>query len=782
VALAGFIVPLYGWLLWNELFTVREARRLFWFIGLGGLFGAAMGGLFSGLSVSVFGTKGLLPMAILYLLGGLLVMRRLKILHPEAWERDSSILLKQPLRESRFKLLLGSKALLLILAVILLTEFSSTWIEFLFQSATQKNFSSEDSMAHFFGLFYAGTSGVGLVIQLFATRLMIARMGLRWSMLILPLFLALFSVGFFVIPGLVAVAFARGIDSSLRHSLQRTSLEILYFPIPESLKKILRGTFEVLSQRAGMALAGVVIFTLLSIIPTGGVGFYVPLWVSLVTLIILSKKLQASYIQGLQSSFKSLRARKITDSFHSFSDMDFKNMLNQALRSREESVVLHSLEIVDVLDLRDLLPTEFTKHVSPQVKVKVLQLCRLWKVHVPRQTIRLLLNDPVAEVRAEALALAGPMRRVDIQQLIEPHLSSSNPMMRAHVAAYFSIGKDPLRQKASRVLEEMCRSHVPLVREEVAKVVTSLDTEKANLFLNHLLKDSDQKVLACAIQSAGKLRSREHLPRLVELLSDSRFRSVTEDALVMCGEPILEYLEEIIKDPAINLKIRHAIPSVVRRIPGQKSINILLKHLGTEEIRFRYKIIKSLNRLRRDQEILPIRGDPVRQTVVLECHWYRHLLKDWKSLRNLGSSESSTKLLLDHLQDHQLWTIERIFRLLGLLKRQKDIHRAYLGYSSESKRTKANAMEFLDNILDRDIRGIVLPILEKRSGPNDQEPYSEIGRPLDTLLELLRHPDRTAVSLSWETLRVHYPQILSGLSLSGGPWSRFIGENAGLSK
>jgi hypothetical protein len=57
-------------------------------------------------------------------------------------------------------------------------------------------------------------------------------------------------------------------------------------------------------------------------------------------------------------------------------------------------------------------------------------------------------------------------------------------------------------------------------------------------------------------------------------------------------------------------------------------------------------------------------------------------------------------------------TIERLFRLLGLRYPPRQIHAAYLAVSQKRSEEFAAALEFLDNILDHDLRAILLPMID----------------------------------------------------------------------
>jgi hypothetical protein len=56
--------------------------------------------------------------------------------------------------------------------------------------------------------------------------------------------------------------------------------------------------------------------------------------------------------------------------------------------------------------------------------------------------------------------------------------------------------------------------------------------------------------------------------------------------------------------------------------------------------------------------------------------------------------------------------VERIFRLLALLYPKHDLHSACVGVQSSDPVAHDNAIEFLDNILKPQLRGLLVPLLD----------------------------------------------------------------------
>jgi AAA family ATP:ADP antiporter len=59
--------------------------------------------------------------------------------------------------------------------------------------------------------------------------------------------------------------------------------------------------------------------------------------------------------------------------------------------------------------------------------------------------------------------------------------------------------------------------------------------------------------------------------------------------------------------------------------------------------------------------------------------------------------------------------LERIFRLIGLTYPAKDIYNAYLGIVSPRKDRQSSAVEFLDNVVGRNVKKYLFPIIDRIS-------------------------------------------------------------------
>ena len=102
--------------------------------------------------------------------------------------------------------------------------------------------------------------------------------------------------------------------------------------------------------------------------------------------------------------------------------------------------------------------------------------------------------------------------------------------------------------------------------------------------------------------------------------------------------------------------------------------------------------------------------------------------RSYQILGTLGDALETSDPVASALQRLDAQEVERIFRLLALRWPEFDMHSAYVGVQSQSSRAvRANALEFLDNILKPQVRSLVVPLLDPQVSPARARPPRQPG-------------------------------------------------------
>ena len=271
VSIFSVLVVTLFWLVANDLYHPREAKRLFGFIGSGGILGGVAGSSLAAVGAHVVGTKQLLLLSAATLIGCWLVVRHL-------WRRyaPASLVAEQAARgpsrqgaaggEGGLRTILGSRYLLFLVGLVGITKIVSTLIYYQFNPFIEQMFPDQDARTAFTGMFFGWMNAASFVVQFFFTSWVLRRLGLACALLVLPVGLVGGSLGLLLIPMFWIAAATELYDNSLNYSLQQTSKEVLYLPIDRSIRYKVKPFIDMVVFRFGKgiaAMAGIICLDLL---------------------------------------------------------------------------------------------------------------------------------------------------------------------------------------------------------------------------------------------------------------------------------------------------------------------------------------------------------------------------------------------------------------------------------------------------------------------------------------------------------------------------------------
>jgi AAA family ATP:ADP antiporter len=230
--------------------------------------------------------------------------------------------------------------------------------------------------------------------------------------------------------------------------------------------------------------------------------------------------------------------------------------------------------------------------------------------------------------------------------------------------------------------------------------------------LHKLLGDPDPSVVVAACRAASKLRNRIYVYAIVGRMSDVRIRGVAIEALAAYGPMIVGTLADFLGDGASPLSVRRQIPRVLRLIVNQRSVDVLLTALYQPSPVIRSAALKALNRLRESAPQLHYADELVTVQIHQEARQYFELIAALAPFRDQQNTSKAASLLTRTIEERLRQTLDRLFRLLGLRYPPREIYSAYLAVSRRQGEQFSAALEFLDSVLERDLKRVLLPLLD----------------------------------------------------------------------
>ena len=272
VGIFNVLVIAQFWALANDLYNADQGKRLLPIVGIGSSLGAWLGAIHAAQLLPVFGTFGLMLVA-----AGLLlicvVVHRLLSRFPRAFSKSGHAAAEQPLgREGAFRLILNSRYLSGIAALMLIANLVNTTGEFLLSKLVVENAdrliasgaaSMEQKAAiigSFYGNFFGWVNLVGMLLQLFFVSRIFKYIGVRGALFILPV-IAFGSYGLVaVLPLLGLVRIAKVMENGTDYSIQNTTRQALFLPTSREAKYKAKAAIDSFFWRAGDVLSATLVF------------------------------------------------------------------------------------------------------------------------------------------------------------------------------------------------------------------------------------------------------------------------------------------------------------------------------------------------------------------------------------------------------------------------------------------------------------------------------------------------------------------------------------------
>ena len=719
VGIFGVLAPTQGWTLANYVLTTREARRLFGLVGGGAIAGGIFAGFFSKVMAKAFGTESLLlGMALFLSISAPLVTLIWRRRQSRAEDTKSAEISGEQRPQSLFesiRLVVSSRYLLAIAALIWLSSLVTAVVGWQFKAIAKEFIPTKDALAVFFGNFNFYGGILALVVQLLFTSRALRRFGIGVMLFTVPLALLASSAYMLLTGTLVAAVLMRGSDWVLRYSIDKSSVELLYLPLPSRLKFQVKWFIDTVIWRLGDGLAGITILVFATYLRLTAPQ------ISWVAMVLIGGWLTAAwvarhqYVATLRDSIHAHRV-EVERAMAPVFDRSTAEVLAASLSASDPKDILYALSLFETERqpvthpaIRDLLG-----HPAAEVRKKALSILAAAGDRTVLPQVESLLQDPDLDVRTEALLYLTHHAQIDPLDRIQQLGDFADFSIRSGMAAFLARpGKTQNLEVARQLLAGMVAESGPegkRTRMEAARLLGMLPDSFDSLLLK-LLADPDSEVVREAIRSGGKLRNRRLIPELLNHVADHRLTGDAVEALAQHGDSIIGPMGDLLSDSAAPIEARREIPCVLVRIGSQSAMRVLMEHLLESDTVLRHGVISALNKLYRMHPELKL------DTQLLETVLAAEILGHYRSyqiLHTLGTTPRSDDGVGMALADSTNQEIERIFRLLSLLYPNHDFDSAYVGLQSKSISVHDNALEFLDNVLNRRLREMLVPLFDEK--------------------------------------------------------------------
>lgn len=740
VAIYALLAASQFWVLANLVFNIREAKRLFGFIGSGAILGGIFGGYLTSLLTPLIGTEYTLFLAAVMLIPCFPLLKRI-------WKVRVSKLntFKQKKRlattgELPLKLILQSRHLTLIAAIVAVSVLVAKLVDYLFSDFAAAAIPDPEELTAFFGFWFSTFNLLSLGIQLFLTRRIVGVWGVGFSLMLLPLGIFAGSALFLILPELSAILVAKAMDGILKQSVHKSANELLALPLPFELKNKTKSFIDVVVDSIATGLAG---FLLIFVIKGLDLpSFYIALFVLALVLLWLFFvfEVRKEYFKTYRKNLEVLTTTNVKEKRKDYSEKYsvVRGMRTVFHNGSQEQILFMLGKLMEINDRRFAADVErLLDHSSVEVRTAAIQNLYFLNPETMSARVPGLLEEGDEELTLATLRYLLLYAQKDSGPVYDTYLDHNNKII-AETALYCLAQEardNPslktrygLHRRIKNILDDTRRlSEVGSVKR-MLKVVGAANIPEFYPFIRRHFGHSNPEVVHAAIEAAGISIYPSFINDLVTFLPAKNSRTLAIDAMVNYGSSILPILTKLVDDRTRDIAICRFIPHVIKRFGSQEAIKSLFALLGDADLSIRLEVVRALSDIRRSKPQLKFNRHKVGSVILDECKLYHQTLSAMhtqiiisyrnrkRSRKEISDAErDARRSLLDLLERRLDSGLERIFKLLGLKYTQRDVEIAYEGLLSEKHEAQANAIEFLDNLLTGDLKRRLLPIIEESS-------------------------------------------------------------------
>jgi hypothetical protein len=365
------------------------------------------------------------------------------------------------------------------------------------------------------------------------------------------------------------------------------------------------------------------------------------------------------------------------DTLEKMEHPDLANHIQYTLANKNQIVKLDALKRIEKLQLARL---------SPGVK----------------QHMQSSVNP---QVRSQAFRTYAVLSLEDTLEQLRPGLTSAHPNLRSGalvgILSFSETNDDALDHLRNAVCSDEAEERI-----FAANVMGDLGGDQFFDFLIELMQDPDTRVIEQAIIAAGQGQDTRLIGRLVNLLNSPRYRGCAGLALQRFGKSALYELDIAFNSLTATRPVKCKILEIIQKPKDPLAQQTLLRYLGAGQLGLRHVVYLGLANL----------------------HYQANADDHWRFVSRLHEEAKAATWLLASMMD--LHDREAYEHVAAALRSEFDVHRdnlmllaSFIFGSAVMMNSRANidsnvadlhifALETLDNLLSREIRLIMIPLLE----------------------------------------------------------------------
>lgn len=673
------------WVLANVVFNVRQAKRIFGFIGAGAIGGGIVGGYITTLLAGPLGSENLIFVAAgilaLCIPNTYYIWTKFVLSTQSKFQRRKKI----PKIEHPFFLIRKSSHLTNLSAIIAISVIVAKLVDFQFGAITSSIIKDPDELTAFFGFWFSNFNVISLIIQLILTRRIVNKIGIGGSLFLLPASIFIGATLVLFLPVLWTAVLLKSSDASLKQSLNRATFELLAVPVPNEIKNQAKIFIDVVVDSVATGIGGIILIFVINSLELSNE------FVSLIILILLGfwfyygRRVRKTYLEAFKRNLKNLPREELL-----------------AINLENESLVS---------ELK-----HFLQNGSEEQRLSILQQLKIQPDKRFVEDLKFQLKDKSFSIQEQAIRNLYLLPTEDFSKELTPFLQSESLSVRTAVFSYLisragrsaptlirrylevrdyritlpllvSLGEEsldsPVLAQRFKLADRLVHEFNALTEHQEAErkihvqyLLRAAGSSRLALLYPHIeyfMADMDPDVRSEAINAAGMTMDSYFVPALIELLGENTTKADAVNALVNYGNEIIPFMIRYMKPARVSPEIIRNIPLVLMHFPTQLSVDFLFTLARDSDPQTSLHALQSLVRLKMDRPSLNFYRKKCLIFFREECHNFSDLVhaefylnknRVFKEQEKMMEKQNELKIIC---QEYRKWTFQRAEKWLFLM-------------------------------------------------------------------------------------------------------------------
>lgn len=766
VAIYAVLSASQFWVMANLVFNVRDAKRLFGFIGSGAILGGIFGGYLTSIFAPLFGNEVMIFIAAILLVGCFPLLNfiwKLRVNKLDEFKQKKRI---SSTDGHPYKLIKKSRHLTYMALTVAVGVLVAKLVDYLFSDFAAKAIEDPEELTSFFAFWFSSFNLLSLAVQLFLTHRIVGIWGVGFSLLLLPLGILFGAVFFLILPELSAIVAIKAMDGVLKQSINKSASELLALPLPFELKNRTKSFIDVVVDSIATGFAGLLLIFFVSGLNLGTMSITLLIIGLVLIWIFFVGVLRKEYYATFKKNLENTADKTINVSSEKVKKVSVVEGMKSVFSTGSEEQLLFMLNKLMEINDRRFLDDVIRLLDHPSLKVKAAAMRNLYFLNSATMVVNIneLLgydDEELTLATFEYLLLHSDQNE---EHIFDQFLDAESLLIRdtaLYCFALESAGNMTLKSRydlAGR-LEKRLAQKEHSINALVLKAIATSGYPQYYPVIMESLESKDDELKKAAIIAAGISMRPMFINTLLNLLPHKKMRPLAIEALNTYGPGILPILVSQVKNRTVSLDVCRFVPLVIKSFMSKEAVHSLFQLFDDVDLSIRLEVVRALSDIRKERPTLRFNRFKIVAKIFDECKLYHQTLSAMhtqiiisyrnrkKSGATVDSEERDARASLLELLERRLDSgLERIFKLLGLKYVQEDVQNAYLGLLSPKEESRNKAIEFLDNLLTGNLKQKLLPIIEEATMDfSSEEAIQKIKHSIPSEMEcfeqLLNVPD-----------------------------------------